>query len=76
VQVQEFVQAVAGVALTRKRIDGTVQAQIGIQLLVTVGKVQIGIQGSGGVTYMHGSPIDPPGSLQLVVQGTFEKGGG
>lgn len=71
VQVQGFLQAVAGVASSGKSSFGTVQAQIGIQLLVTVGSVQIGIQGSGGVTYTDDSPIDLPGAGTLVIQGNF-----
>jgi hypothetical protein len=71
VQVQGFMQAVAGVASSGKSNSGTVQAQVGIQLLVTVGQVQIGIQGSGGVTYTDGSPIDLPGAGSLVIQGNF-----
>jgi hypothetical protein len=71
VQVQGFMQAVAGVASSGKSNSGTVQAQIGVQLLVTVGPVQIGLQGSGGVTYTDGSPIDLPGAATLVIQGNF-----
>jgi len=71
VQVQGFAQAVAGVASSGTSNSGTVQAQVGIQLLVTLGPVQIGVQGSGGVTYTQGSPIDLPGAGSVVIQGNF-----
>jgi hypothetical protein len=70
-QLQGFVQAVAGVASSGKVNSGTFQAQIGVQLLRTVGSVQIGIQGSGGATYTDGSPIDLPAGVSLVIQGNF-----
>ena len=70
-QLQGFVQAVGGVASSGKLNSGTFQAQIGVQLLRTVGSVQIGIQGSGGATYTDGSPIDLPAGVSLVIQGNF-----
>jgi hypothetical protein len=66
-QVQGIGSVLAGVASSGKSQEFTFQAQVGIQLLVTLGPVQIGIQGSGGITYTSGSPIDLPGAGSLVL---------
>jgi hypothetical protein len=70
-QLQEFVQAAGGAAQDFKSVSGTFQLQIGIQLLLQIGPVQIGIQGAGGATFQQGSSVDIPGALLFVIQGTL-----
>jgi hypothetical protein len=69
-QIQESLQAIGG-TLTETKINSTkgqFQSQIGVQFLVKLGPVWVGLQASGGITLTANTPMNFPGALTLVIQ--------